>query len=146
MLAVFGTLTCWYAAAAPFPVFAELSQPVEVAIGIRNLLQQQQVRRWRQKPRIEHPRREDHLMRELVVLLCDVVGLQRRRCDLHGVSEDLLTLLDLVNFVGDRCLFVLDLRNGVTSLCRIEDDARTELRVRGGLQCRSEADSECGND
>src|SRR5260370_23055840 len=85
-------------------------------------------------------------MRELVLLLGDVVGLQRRRCNLHRVSEDLLTLLDLVNFVGDGCLFVLDLRDCVTRLCRIEDDARTELRVRGGLQCRSEADSECSND
>jgi hypothetical protein len=42
--------------------------------------------------------------------------------------------------------FVFDLRNGVDRLRRIVDDTGTELRVRSGLQYRSEADSECGND
>ena len=71
-----------------------------------------------------------------VLLLCDVVGLQRRRGDLDGVGEDLLALLDLLDFVGDGSLFVLDLRDGVARLRRIEDDAGTELRVRERLQCR----------
>ena len=34
---------------------------------------------------------------------------------------------------------MLDLRNGVGRLRRIVDDTGTELRVRSGLQCRSEA-------
>ena len=74
-------------------------------------------------------------MREVVLLLCDVIGLQRRRSNLYGVGEDLLALLDLPDFVGNGSLFVLDLRDGVTRLRRIKDDAGTELRVRGGLQC-----------
>ena len=101
-----------------------------IAIGIRDLLQHQQVRSRRQKSRIEHPRREDHLVREVVLLLCDVVGLQRRRGDLDGVGEDLLALLDLLDFVGDGLFFVFDLRDGMARLRGIEHDAGTELRVR----------------
>jgi len=107
-----------------------------IAICVGYLLQQQQVRGWRQKPRIEHPGREDHLVGEFVLLLCDVVGLQRCRGDLHGVGEDLLALLELPDFVGDGSLFVLDLRDGVPSLCRIEDDAGTELCICERLQRR----------
>ena len=73
-------------------------------------------------------------MGEFVLLLCDVVGLQRCRGDLHGVGEDLLALLDLPDFVGDGSLFVLDLRDGVPRLCRIEDDAGTELCICERLQ------------
>ena len=75
-------------------------------------------------------------MGEFVLLLCDVVGLQRCRGDLHGVGEDLLALLDLPDFVGDGSLFVLDLRDGVTRLCRIEDDSGTELCICERLQRR----------
>ncbi len=71
-------------------------------------------------------------MREVVLLLYDVVGLERRRGDLDGVGEDLLALLDLLDLVGDGSLFVLDLRDGVGRLCGIVDDAGTELRVRDG--------------
>jgi hypothetical protein len=85
-------------------------------------------------------------VREVVLLLGDVVGLQRRRGNLDGVGEDLLALLDLLELVGDGLFFVFDLRDGVTRLRRIEDDAGTELRVRGGLQCRGKSDGECGND
>ena len=84
-------------------------------------------------------------MRKLILLLCDVVGLQRRRSNLDGVGEDLLALFNLPDFVCDRFLFVLDLRDGMTRLRRIEDDTGTELRVRGGLECRCESDGECGN-
>jgi hypothetical protein len=69
---------------------------------------------------------------EVVLLLGDVVGLQRRRGDLDGVGEDLLALLDLLGLVGDGLFFVFDLRNGVDRLRRIVDDAGTELRVRAG--------------
>ena len=69
-------------------------------------------------------------MRELVLLFCDVVGLQRCRGDLHGIRENLLALLNLPGFVGDGLFFVFDLRNGMTRLRRIEDDAGTELRLR----------------
>jgi len=92
---------------------------------------------WRQKPRIEHPGREDHLVGEFVLLLCDVVGLQGRRCNLDGIGEDLLALLNLATFVGDGRLFVLDLRDGVTCLRRIEDDAGTELCICERLQRRN---------
>ena len=68
------------------------------------------------------------------------------RGDLDSVGEDLLALLDLLDLVGDGSLFVFDLRDGVGRLRGIVDDAGTELRVRDGVQCRSEADSECGND
>jgi len=81
---------------------------------------------------------------EVVLLLCDVVGLQRCRGDFDGVGEDLLTLLDLVDFVGDGRLFVLDLRDGVTRLCGIEDDAGTELRISERLQCRRKPNGEHG--
>ena len=57
-----------------------------------------------------------------------------------------MALLNLLGFVGDGFLFVLDLRDGMTRLRRIEDDAGTELRVRGGLQCRGKSDGECGKD
>ena len=117
-----------------------------IAIGVRDLLQQQQVRSRRQKSRIEHPWSENHLMREFVLLLCDVVGLQRCRGDFDGVGEDLLALLNLPGFVGDGLFFVFDLRNGMTRLRRIEDDAGTELRLRCGLECRHESDGECGED
>src|SRR4029077_11607299 len=63
-------------------------------------------------------------------------GLQRCRGDLHGVGEDLLTLLDLPDFVGDGSLFVLDLRDGVPRLRRIEDDSGTELCICERLQRR----------
>jgi hypothetical protein len=66
--------------------------------------------------------------------------LQRRRSNLDGVGEDLLALLNLLSFVGDGLFFVFDLRNGVTRLRRIEDDAGTELGVRGGLQCHGKSD------
>src|ERR1700683_5331151 len=46
-----------------------------VAVGIRDLLEQDQVRSWRQKPRIEHSRGKDHLVNEVILLLCDVVRL-----------------------------------------------------------------------
>src|SRR5581483_1346916 len=85
-------------------------------------------------------------MREFVLLLCDVVGLQRCRGDFDGVGEDLLALLNLPGFVGDGLFFVFDLRNGMTRLRRIEDDAGTELRLRCGLECRHESDGECGED
>ena len=71
-------------------------------------------------------------MREFVLLLCHVVGLQRCRGDFDGVGEDLLALLNLPGFVGDGLFFVFDLRNGMTRLRRIEDDAGTELRLRCG--------------
>jgi hypothetical protein len=58
----------------------------------------------------------------------------------------LLALLDLLELVGDGLFFVFDLGNGVDRLRWIVDDARAELRVGSGLQCRSEADRECGND
>ena len=85
-------------------------------------------------------------MHEVVLLLGDVVGLQRRCGDLDRVGEDLLSLLDLLNLVGDGSFFVFDLSNGMGRLRRVVDDAGAELRVRNGLQCRSEADRECGND
>ena len=69
-------------------------------------------------------------MHEFVLLLGDVVGLQCCRCNLDGVGEDLLALLDLLELVGDGLFFVFDLRNGVGRLRRIEDDAGTELCVR----------------
>ena len=52
-------------------------------------------------------------MHELVLLGGNVVGLQSRGCDLDCVAEYLLALLDLLNFVGNGLLFVLDLHNGV---------------------------------
>ena len=42
------------------------------------------------------------------------------------------------------CLFVLDLRDGVTRLRRIEDDARTELCIRERLQRRRKPNGEHG--
>ena len=39
-------------------------------------------------------------------------------------------LLDLLNFVGDRSLFVLDLHHGVRGLCRIVNDSGAKLRAR----------------
>jgi hypothetical protein len=83
-------------------------------------------------------------VREFVLLLCDVVGLQRRRGDLHGVGEDLLALLNLPGFVGDGLFFVFDLRNGMTRLRRIEDDAGTELCIRERLQRRRKPNGEHG--
>jgi hypothetical protein len=62
--------------------------------------------------------------------------------NLDCVREDLLALLDLSDFVSEGSLFVLDLRDGVTRLRRIEDDAGTELRVRDGLPCHGEANGE----
>jgi hypothetical protein len=53
-------------------------------------------------------------MREFVLLLCDVVCLQRCRGDFDGVGEDLLALLNLPGFVGDGLFFVFDLRDGMT--------------------------------
>ena len=47
-----------------------------------------------------------------------------------------MALLNLLDFVGDGSLFVLDLSDGVTRLCRIEHDAGTKLCVREWLQCR----------
>src|SRR4029077_6454207 len=44
--------------------------------------------------------------------------------------------LDLPYFVGDGSLLVLDLRDSVPRLCRIEDDARTELCMCERLQRR----------
>ena len=85
-------------------------------------------------------------MHEVVLLLGDVVGLQRSGGNIDGVGKDLLALLDLLELVGDGLFFVFDLRNGVDRLRRIVDDTGTELCVRSGLQCRSEADRECGND
>ena len=42
------------------------------------------------------------------------------------------------------CLFVFDLRDGVTRLCRIEDDAGTELCIRERLQRRRKPNGEHG--
>jgi hypothetical protein len=58
----------------------------------------------------------------------------------------LLALLDLLELVGDGLFFVFDLRNGVDRLRRIVDDTGTKLRLRSGLQCHGEADSEYGNE
>ena len=85
-------------------------------------------------------------MREFVLLLGDVVGLQCCRSNLDGVGEDLLALLDLLGFVGDGSFFILDLRDGVTGLRRIEDNAGTKLGVRYGLQCRAKSEGEYGKD
>jgi hypothetical protein len=73
-------------------------------------------------------------VREFVLLLGDVVGLQCGGRNLDGVGENLLALLDLLGLVGDGSFFVFDLGNGVPGLRRIEDDTRTELGVCGGLK------------
>src|ERR1019366_3045869 len=85
-------------------------------------------------------------MHELVLLLGRVVGLQRCRRNLDGVGKDLLSLLDLLELVGDGSLFVFDLRNGVGRLRRIVDDAGTELRERCGFERCGKSEGECGND
>jgi hypothetical protein len=57
-----------------------------------------------------------------------------------------LALLYLLNFVGNGLLLVLDLHNGVDRLCRVVNNAGTELCVRCRLYSDHEPDGECGKD
>ena len=94
-----------------------------IPIGIRDLLHQHQVAARRQKPLIQHRRRDDHLVIEVVLLLHGVVHLKCCCGDLDGVGKDFCSVLDLLGFIGKRLFFMLDLHDGVAGLRGIEDDA-----------------------
>ena len=48
----------------------------------------------------------------------------------------------MLHLVANGLFFMLDLDDGMAGLRGVEDDAGAELRVRSGLQCRDESDSE----
>jgi hypothetical protein len=61
-------------------------------------------------------------VREFVLLLGDVVGLQGRRRDFDGVGKYLSSVLDLFCLIFNRFAFIENLRVGVGGLGRVVDE------------------------